>query len=46
MTTRKVIAVVQAGQGTRQILITPDDQFALVLNEYSGDLAVIRIPID
>jgi DNA-binding beta-propeller fold protein YncE len=42
--TRKVIAVVQAGLGTRQILITPDDQFALVLNEYSGDLAVIRIP--
>ncbi|MGA7410387.1 MAG: YncE family protein [Bryobacteraceae bacterium] len=45
VTTRKVIAVVQAGPGTRQILITPDDQFALVLNEYSGDLAVIRIPI-
>lgn len=44
VTTRKVIAVVQAGPGTRQILITPDDQFALVLNEYSGDLAVIRIP--
>jgi hypothetical protein len=42
--TRKVIAVVQAGQGTRRILITPDDQYALVLNEYSGDLAVIRIP--
>jgi DNA-binding beta-propeller fold protein YncE len=42
--TRKVIAVVQASPGTRQILITPDDQFALVLNEYSGDLAVIRIP--
>jgi len=44
VTTRKVIAVVQAGPGPRQILITPDDQFALVLNEYSGDLAVIRIP--
>ncbi len=42
--TRKVIAVVQAGQGTRRILITPDDQYALVLNEYAGDLAVIRIP--
>lgn len=44
VTTRKVIAVVQASPGTRQVLITPDDQFALVLNEYSGDLAVIRIP--
>ncbi len=44
VSTRKVIAVVQASPGTRQILITPDDQFALVLNEYSGDLAVIRIP--
>ena len=45
VTSRKLIAVVQAGPGTRQILITPDDQFALVLNEYSGDLAVIRIPV-
>jgi DNA-binding beta-propeller fold protein YncE len=44
VTTRKVIAVVQASPGTRQILVTPDDQFALVLNEYSGDLSVIRIP--
>jgi hypothetical protein len=27
-----------------RIAITPDQQYALVLNEGSGDLAVIRIP--
>lgn len=42
--TRKVIASVQAGLGARQILITPDNQYALVINSTSGDIAVIRIP--
>ena len=40
---RKVIAVVQAGQMPSHITITPDQQYALVLNEASGDMAVIRI---
>lgn len=40
---RKLAAVVQVGQEPHEILITPDDQYALVLNQKSGDLAVIRI---
>ena len=39
----KLVAVVQVGQEPRGILITPDKQYALVLNEKSGDLAVIRL---
>ena len=41
--TRKLVAVVQVGQEPGQILVTPDQEYALVLNEKSGDLAVIRI---
>lgn len=41
--TRSLVAVVQVGQEPRQILVTPDEEYALVLNEKSGDLAVIRI---
>jgi len=41
--TRKLVAVVNVGQEPRQILITPDKQYALVLNHRSGDMAVIRI---
>jgi YVTN family beta-propeller protein len=41
--TGKLVAVVQVGREPRQIVITPDNQFALVLNEKSGDMAVIRI---
>ncbi len=41
--TRRLAAVVSVGQGPRRILVTPDRQYALVLNEGSGDLAVIRI---
>ena len=42
---RKLVAVVRVGQGPGQIVITPDkpQQYALVLNEKSGDLAVIRL---
>jgi DNA-binding beta-propeller fold protein YncE len=40
---RKLVGVVQVGQEPRHILITPDQQYALVLNEKSGDLAVVRI---
>jgi DNA-binding beta-propeller fold protein YncE len=42
--TQKLVALVQVGQRPGQILLTPDadQQYALVLNEGSGDLAVIR----
>ena len=40
---RRLVAVVQVGQEPREILISPDAQYALVLNERSGDLAVIRL---
>jgi DNA-binding beta-propeller fold protein YncE len=41
--TRKLVAVIQVGRQPGCILVTPDNQYALVLNEKSGDLAVIRI---
>ena len=40
---KKLVAAVQVGQEPRHILITPDKQYALVLNRKSGDMAVIRI---
>ncbi len=40
---KKLVAVVQVGQEPCDILITPDQQYALVLNAKSGDMAVIRI---
>ena len=40
---RKLIAVIRVGEEPGQITITPDGQYALVLNRSSGDLAVIRI---
>lgn len=42
--TRRVIAVTPVGTEPGYIAITPDDQYALVLNQASGDMAVIRIP--
>jgi DNA-binding beta-propeller fold protein YncE len=41
--THKTIAVTAVGAEPGYIAITPDDQYALVLNRKSGDLAVIRI---
>jgi len=41
--TRKLVAVIEVGQEPREILITPDNQYALVLDQKSGDLAVIRV---
>jgi DNA-binding beta-propeller fold protein YncE len=41
--THKTIAVAAVGAEPRYIVITPDDQFALVLNEKSGDVAVIKM---
>ncbi len=40
--TRGLVAVVQVGRGPRSICMTPDDQYGLVLNYDSGDLAMIR----
>ena len=40
---RKLVGVVQVGLEPRHIVITPDQQYALVLNEKSGDVAVVRI---
>lgn len=39
---RKVIAVTPVGANPNFIAITPDNRYALVLNENSGDMAVIR----
>ncbi len=41
--THKVRAVVPVGQGPNRIVVTPDNNFALVLNRESGDIAVIRV---
>lgn len=41
--TGNLAALVQVGREPRQIVITPDDEYALVLNQKSGDMAVIRI---
>lgn len=38
-----LVAVVEVGRGPCQILITPDGQYALVLNAKSGDMAVVRL---
>jgi len=42
--TSNVLAVTPVGSEPSCIVITPDDQYALVLNQASGDMAVIRIP--
>jgi YVTN family beta-propeller protein len=42
--TSNLLAVTPVGTGPACIVITPDDQYALVLNQASGDMAVIRIP--
>lgn len=39
----KLVALVQVGREPRQIILTPNREYALVLNEKSGDMAVIRI---
>jgi len=42
--TRKLIAVVQVGADPGFVVVTPDDQYALILNRQSGDLAVLNVP--
>jgi len=39
-----VVAVTPVGTEPSYITVTPDDQYALVLNQASGDMAVIRVP--
>jgi YVTN family beta-propeller protein len=39
---RKMVAVVSVGSEPAHIAITPNEQYALVLNRKSGDMAVIR----
>lgn len=41
---RKIAALTLTGSNPSRIMITPDQQYALVLDKGSGDLAVIRIP--
>ena len=41
---RRVVARIPVGQDPQDVVITPDNQYALVLNRKSGDIAVIRIP--
>jgi DNA-binding beta-propeller fold protein YncE len=43
LATHKTIAVATVGAEPSYIAITPDDEYALVLNQKSGDIAVIRI---
>jgi len=40
---RKLIAVVAVGSDPGFITVTPDDQYALVLNRESGDISVLRV---
>jgi len=39
----RIIAVVQTGSDPCFVTVTPDDQYALVLNQVSGDMAVLRV---
>ena len=41
--TRKMVAQIPVGQRPSAIALTPDNEYALVLNEQSGDVAVIRL---
>lgn len=41
---RKAIGYVEVGEDPCFITVTPDNQYALILNRLSGDMAVIRIP--
>lgn len=41
---RKLMGIVDVGQRPTYLTTTPDSQYALVLNERAGDLAVIHIP--
>jgi YVTN family beta-propeller protein len=40
--TRRVVAVVAVGTEPSYVTITPDDEYALILNRRSGTMAVVR----
>ena len=42
--TRHVVAAATVGEGVGALAVTPDNQFALALNQRAGALAIIRIP--
>jgi YVTN family beta-propeller protein len=42
---RHVLARIPVGQEPQEVVITPDSQYALVLNRKSGDIAVLRVPV-
>jgi DNA-binding beta-propeller fold protein YncE len=42
--TRKVVGFVETGGRPSFITVTPDSQYALVLDQMSGDMGVIRVP--
>ena len=41
---QSLIAVLPVGSDPGYIRVTPDDQYALVLNRKSGDVAVLSVP--
>lgn len=43
ITTRRVLAVATVGAEPGFVAVTPDNQYALVLNRQSGDMGVLRI---
>jgi YVTN family beta-propeller protein len=43
--TQRVIAVMPVGNDPGFIVVTPDDQYALVLNRKSGDVAVVDVDL-
>lgn len=42
--TREIVGIVDVGAVPTYIAITPDNQYALILDEVTGNMAVIRIP--
>lgn len=45
ISTQKVIGVLHVGDDPGYIAVTPEDQYALVLNRQSGDMAVLRVDL-
>jgi DNA-binding beta-propeller fold protein YncE len=43
ITRRRVVAVTAVGTAPGYVTVTPDNEYALVLNQTSGDMAVIRV---
>lgn len=42
--TREIVGMVNIGAAPTYIAVTPDNQYALILDEAAGNMAVIRIP--